>query len=63
MAFLPLVRVVISGDTVMILIRQRYRPRGKKVTYRWVIACECLLSELKEEERRQKREAKKRTAR
>ncbi len=52
-AFLQEIDVKKSGDTITVIIRQRYRPRGgSKVAYRWRIAGQYSLERLKEEEKR-----------
>jgi len=62
MTWLPAIGVTKSGDLITIMIRQRYKARGKdyradgtkaKMSYRWRIAGQVSLKELEREELRE----------
>jgi hypothetical protein len=52
---LPKINVTKSGDIITVAIRQRYKPGGYGKAYRWRIAGQYSLEQLKKEEMALKR--------
>ncbi len=50
MKFVPEVELLKSGDTLTVLVRQRYKARGVRTAYRWRLAARFSLRELQAEE-------------
>lgn len=61
-AFLQEINVTKSGDIITVAIRQKYMARGVRVAYRWRIAGQYSLKQLKKEESFFKKEATKKKA-
>ena len=55
MEFLPKIKVTKSGDIITVAIRQRYKPEGYGKAFRWRIAGQYSLEQLKREEMALKR--------
>lgn len=51
MTFIPKVNLDKSGDTLTITVEQKYMARGVKKAYRWVIAGQFSLKELRRKEK------------